>query len=260
FALAAIPASFQESGRLTALFYAERLLEFPLGLIAASLGMAIVPLLAAKESAAGQGLPQKLSAAFSLALLITLPAAFGLAACAPPLVRLLLQHGAFDALAAEHTASVLCACAPVLPAYALSRPLLAACHALGLNRRLSAQAIFTLALSLAGGLICSRLLPGAAGPAAGICLGVWAQAILLWKTVRQRCPVRLNLPLAALSLAGSLGTFAAARTVCRMGEANGFPPLFCLAAAIITGMACYALFLVPAVRQLKNLLALLKKL
>ncbi len=54
----------------------------------------------------------------------------GLAAISLPLVAVVLGHGAFDAQAVSATALALCAYAPGLPAYALSRPLLAACHAL----------------------------------------------------------------------------------------------------------------------------------
>ncbi len=259
FTISAIPVSFQEHGRLTAFFFAERLLEFPLCIVAASLGMAVVPRLAAKDSSAKQNLSQKLHASFSLALMITLPATFGLAACASPLVRLLLQHGAFDARAVECTANVLRACAPILPAYALSRPLLAACHALGLNRNLSAQAMLALALSLLGGLVCSRLLPGAAGPATGICLGVWVQTCLLWKTVQSRCRVCLHFFLTLLFLVGSLGTYAVARAVCQVGAAGGWSPLFCLAVAVLTGVVSYALFLAPAYQHIKQLLTALKK-
>ena len=85
-----------------------------------------------------------------LSLGLNLPAAAGLAALSLPLVAVVLGHGAFDAQAVSATALALCAYAPGLPAYALSRPLLAACHALESGLPLKAAAV-ALAVALAGG-------------------------------------------------------------------------------------------------------------
>ncbi|HEY3432173.1 MAG TPA: murein biosynthesis integral membrane protein MurJ [Rhodocyclaceae bacterium] len=89
-------ASFLESGSVSWLYYADRLMEFPAGLLGAALGTILLPSLS-KTHAAGQ--KEEFSALLDwglrLTLLLTLPAALALAILAVPLLSTLFQHGAF---------------------------------------------------------------------------------------------------------------------------------------------------------------------
>lgn len=91
-------ASFLESGSVSWLYYADRLMEFPAGLLGAALGTILLPSLS-KSHAAGQ--KEEFSALLDwglrLTLLLTLPAALALALLAVPLLSALFQHGAFSA-------------------------------------------------------------------------------------------------------------------------------------------------------------------
>ena len=84
--------------QIAGLYYAERLLELPLGLIGACLGMASLPRLSRlageKDFAAFQ---RDMALALRWATLLSLPAAAGLWAVGPCLVDVLLHHGEFDA-------------------------------------------------------------------------------------------------------------------------------------------------------------------
>jgi len=98
-------ASFLPGGSVSYLFFADRLLEFPLGIFAIAVGMASLPSL---SGLAAQGkleeLKSTLSFTFRLTALISIPAMVGLIALKTPIINLLFQRGLFD-----HTATVLTA-------------------------------------------------------------------------------------------------------------------------------------------------------
>ena len=283
-------ASLLPEGHMASLFYAERLLEFPLGVLGAAVGMAAAPRLA--ELAASEGLsrssrshelpslppsPQanpkhadtcgslspsptspaphstftgEIRRAALLSLGLNLPAAAGLAAISLPLVAVVLGHGAFDAEAVSATALALCAYAPGLPAYALSRPLLAACHALENGLPLKAAAV-ALAVALAGGYALT-LRFGAWGPPLGVSAGLWCNAALLWIGLSRTVSLRLPLRPLAVQLAGTALTFGAAYgTVLWAGHASN---IMQLALAIPAGAAAYAATLLIGDRKLFRLL------
>ena len=207
---AAVLASWLPTGSIAALYYAERILEFPLGLVGTTLGMASLPGLAAL--AAARRIPdmeQEAGDALRIAFCISLPAAAGLLATAEPLVRLLFLRGTFDNQTLAVTTLALCAYAPSLPAYAATRPLLALCNACNCMRLAGTSALIAVPFSFFLGLL---LLPcGVAGPAMAFSLGLWAQAAMLWHGLR-RNGIRLRVSMTALAsyTAGSALVFAAA--------------------------------------------------
>jgi putative peptidoglycan lipid II flippase len=91
-------ASFLPSGSVSWLYYADRLMEFPAGLLGAALGTILLPSLSKAHSSSQ---PQEFSALLDwglrLTILLTLPAALGLAMLGVPLLSTLFQHGAFTA-------------------------------------------------------------------------------------------------------------------------------------------------------------------
>lgn len=103
-------ASFLVSGSVSWLYYADRLMEFPAGLLGAALGTILLPSLAKAHAGAD---PQKFSALLDwglrLTCLLTLPAALALAMLAVPLVATLFMHGAFTATDVLQTRSALVA-------------------------------------------------------------------------------------------------------------------------------------------------------
>lgn len=124
-------ASFLAAGSISALYYADRLVQFPLGVFGAAIGTVALPSLA-RLSASGQMSEFKhtLSASMSLTLFICLPATAGLMALAHPMVVVLFGRGAFTPEAAQATSAALMAYAVGLPAFACVRPLVSAFYAL----------------------------------------------------------------------------------------------------------------------------------
>lgn len=178
------PASLAGEGNMAALYYAERLLELPLGLVGACLGMAALPRLS-RLARAGRWRDFALlrDASLRWAVRLSLPAAAGLAAVSGPLVDCLLGHGAFDANAVRLTALAVLAYVPCLPACAVSRCLLAGCHAAGRRRLTALTGLLTPLLALGTGLLLIRVLDApvrGAGAAAAASFALWVQTALLW--------------------------------------------------------------------------------
>lgn len=91
-------ASFLPHGSVSWLYYADRLMEFPAGLLGAALGTILLPSLSRLHAEArAEEFSDLLDWGLRLTLMLTLPAAVALALLATPLIATLFQHGAFGA-------------------------------------------------------------------------------------------------------------------------------------------------------------------
>ncbi|HRP96544.1 MAG TPA: murein biosynthesis integral membrane protein MurJ [Rhodocyclaceae bacterium] len=89
-------ASFLESGSVSWLYYADRLMEFPAGLLGVALGTILLPSLSRLHaSERHEEFSSMLDWGLRLTLMLTLPAALALALLAVPLIATLFYHGAF---------------------------------------------------------------------------------------------------------------------------------------------------------------------
>jgi putative peptidoglycan lipid II flippase len=101
-------ASFLPSGSVSYLFFADRLMEFPLGIFAIAIGMASLPSLSALVSQGRlEELKETLSFTFRLVSFISIPAMVGLISLKTPIIHLLFQRGHFDSTATVMTARAL---------------------------------------------------------------------------------------------------------------------------------------------------------
>jgi putative peptidoglycan lipid II flippase len=111
-------ATFLVSGSVSWLYYSDRLLEFPLGVFGVALSTVILPNLSRKFARQNpRAFSMTLDWALRLALIITLPAALGLAVLATPILITLFQYQAFDLRDVEMSALSLAAYAAGLPAF-----------------------------------------------------------------------------------------------------------------------------------------------
>src|SRR5436305_1571199 len=200
------------------LYFANRLIELPLGIVGTAMGTVLVPELA---RAIGAGDKAALAAAESrgleLAVGLALPAALGLIVLREPIVRALFEHGAFLAADTAATAQALALLAFGLPAHVLGKALSPAFFARGdtatpLVAALKAFAV-AIILSIVLGQIC-----GIAGIAAGVACGAWSNAFSLVRrgaasfgfsldaAARRRLP---RIAIAALSMGGAVWLAAA---------------------------------------------------
>lgn len=115
-------ASFLAEGSVSCLWYADRLMELPLGIFAISLATVILPSLS--DHAADQDhetFKETFRHGLRLVLLINLPAAVGLMVLSRPIIQVLFEHGSFTHLATIKTADALVAYAVGLPFIAAVR-------------------------------------------------------------------------------------------------------------------------------------------
>ena len=103
-------ASFLQTGSVSWLSYADRLMEFPAALLGVALGTILLPSLS-KTHANGEH--EEFSALLDwglrLTLILTLPAALALALLAVPMLSTLFQHGAFTGIDVLRTQEALVA-------------------------------------------------------------------------------------------------------------------------------------------------------
>ena len=101
-------ASYLPEGSVSYLYYADRLLEFPMGIFAIAVATAVLPVMSEQAARKDWGnLRETLSFALRLVFFVTLPAMIGLIVLRHPILNLLFQRGAFTAHSAEMTAQAL---------------------------------------------------------------------------------------------------------------------------------------------------------
>jgi putative peptidoglycan lipid II flippase len=101
-------ASLLREGSVSWLYYADRLMELPLGVFAIAISTATLPSLA--RQAAGRNMADfkdTLNHSLKLTFFITIPSMAGLIVLGKPIIHLFFQRGAFDAFSTDMTAKAL---------------------------------------------------------------------------------------------------------------------------------------------------------
>jgi putative peptidoglycan lipid II flippase len=130
-ALNTLLASYLPEGSVSFLYYADRLVEFPLGIFAIAVSTAILPSLSRQASQGDhEALKQTMAYGLRLTMFINLPAMVGLIVLAKPLVLLLFARGQFGDASVEATAQALVGYSLGLWAFAAVRSVLPAFYAL----------------------------------------------------------------------------------------------------------------------------------
>jgi putative peptidoglycan lipid II flippase len=144
-----ILASTLPGGSITYLFYADRIMEFPLGIFAIAIGTAALPSFS-KHVAAGQIDELKSSISFSLRLMLflTIPAMVALMALNLPIISVLFQRGAFDAQDAIYTGQALFCYALGLWAFSVLRVFISSFYSLKDSKWPLKAAIITLIVNV----------------------------------------------------------------------------------------------------------------
>jgi putative peptidoglycan lipid II flippase len=125
-------ASMLPSGSISFLYYADRVMEFPLGVFGIALASASLPTMA-RQAAAGdtRGVAETVSFSLRLSLWVAVPATIGLVVLRTPITRILFERGRFTAIDTEATASALAWYAVGLAAFSASRIAAQAFYAIG---------------------------------------------------------------------------------------------------------------------------------
>ena len=150
-------ASQLADGSISYLYYADRLVQFPLGIFAVALGTAVLPTLS-HQAADGNfsGLKETFSEALRLIFFLTLPAMAGLLVLRQSIVIMLFQRGAFDAQTSKLTADALLYYGMGLWAYSAVRVLLPTFYALQNTWAPVQSAVISIGVNIAFGIILMR--------------------------------------------------------------------------------------------------------
>ncbi|MBL8481842.1 MAG: murein biosynthesis integral membrane protein MurJ, partial [Rhodocyclaceae bacterium] len=179
-------ASFLAAGSVSWLYYADRLMEFPSGLLGAALGTILLPSLSKLHAQdRREEFSSLLDWGLRLTLLLTLPAALALAILAVPLLSTLFQHGAFTADDVLQTRSALVAYSAGLSGLILVKVLAPAFYSRQDVRTPVRIALVTLALTQIMNL--AFIVPlKHAGLALSIGIASVLNALLLYRGLRRR--------------------------------------------------------------------------
>src|SRR5882724_9974069 len=230
------------------LYFANRLIELPLGIVGVAMGTVLIPeLTRALQGGNKSAIAHAESRALELAIGLALPATLGLIVLSEPIVRLLFEHGAFTAADAAATAQALVWLALGLPAQVLAKALSPAFFAREDTLAPLRATLKAIVVAIVSSVLLGHFF-GAAGVAAGIALGAWSNALSLIRqgasrfgfsldrAARRRLP---RIAAAALLMGGALWltiTFIA-------HPMHGPAQAVILLLLIIGGIAIYALFL-----------------
>jgi putative peptidoglycan lipid II flippase len=179
-------ASLLPAGTVSYLYYADRVMEFPLGIFGIALASAALPAMS-RQAAAGdtRALAATLNFALRLAVYICIPATIGLLVLRAPITRVLFERGRFTSADTVATAEALSGYAVGLVAFAATRITAQAFYAVGRPGVAVRLGILAVAANVLAALALMRPL-GHAGLAYASSIGAFVNLMTLLWVARRR--------------------------------------------------------------------------
>lgn len=147
-------ASLLPEGSVSYLYYADRLVQFPLGIFAIATATAVLPSLSKQVAEKDfEGLRETFCHAMNFVLFITIPAMAGLVVLREPIVRLLFERGAFDAATVRLTAVALLYYCAGLWAFAAVRIVVSMFYALQDTKTPVKMAVVSIGVNIVMGIV-----------------------------------------------------------------------------------------------------------
>ena len=173
-------------GAVAALYYANRLFQFPLGIVGAALAQASLPLLSAQAlDASPAPLKASLVRLLRMTVCLAIPATVGLALLGDTIVRVLFERGEFTAYSTAITTQALVWYSLGLAAYMGVKILTNTCYALQDTRTPVRTAAVALCLNIGLNLALMRPM-GVGGLALATSLSSACNFALLWRALWRR--------------------------------------------------------------------------
>ena len=181
----------------TLMFYANRLMELPIGVFAIAISTVIYPLLSKHAIERNYaGLAEDFRKGIRLILMINIPAAIGLALLAEPIVRFLFQRHQFTAADTQAMAPLLAFYAVGLPFFSVVSLLVRAFYSLKNTKAPVRVATIDFLINLVLSLLLMRWF-GAAGLVIASTCAIIAQTLLLHRELQRALPGMSLAPLAS---------------------------------------------------------------
>jgi putative peptidoglycan lipid II flippase len=188
-----ILASMLEKGSISMLYYADRIVQLPLGVFGVSLAVASLPavssLLAKKDVS---GAAKAVRETFGLTWFIAVPSSVGLMIIAEPIVDLLFGRGKFGLQEVIVTSWALQAYAAGLPAFCGVRTLVSAFYSLEDTKTPVIAGTVSVAGNIILGIVLMRIW-GLVGLALATSLASWINLFILALRLKTRLPWGLGL-------------------------------------------------------------------
>ena len=173
-------------GSISYLYYADRVMEFPLGVFGIALASASLPVMSRQAATQDRaGLAGTLNFALRLSVYVSVPATIGLVALRGPIVRVLFERGRFGPAETVATADALAWYAVGLAGFAASRIVAQAFYALGEARTAVRWGIVAIAANVAAAIALMGPL-GFAGLAGASSFGAYVNLLALLVVARGR--------------------------------------------------------------------------
>lgn len=260
-------ASLLAEGSVTYLYFADRLVQFPLGLFAIAAATAVLPALSRQAATRDiDGLRKTLANALQLVFFISIPAMAGLIVLREPIVTLLFQRGEFDATATRLTTEALMYYCWGIAAFSAVRIIAAAFFAMQDARTPLRLAIYSIAANLILGVILMKPLAHgglalATSLASMLNLGLLVHALrarlgsLGWRNI-----ARSAVKASAGSLVMGIGVRASADVLIPLENVTFSGLILGVAASVGLGIVIYGITsFVLRSRELNTVLAEIKK-
>lgn len=257
-------ASFQIDGSISYLYFADRLVQFPLGIFGIATATAVLPSLSRQAAARDYtALIDTLAYAMRLVFFITIPAMVGLIVLRESIVALLFQRGAFSAEATRLTANALLYYAVGLWAFAAVRIVVNAFYAMQDARTPVKIALVSIIANCVLGMILMGPM-GHCGLALALSLAMMLYLALLTGALRKRLGILGGKKIAASACKTALCSAIMGGVIWQVSDVLTPPePLSVgalaggLLATIITGLIVYGglsyFFKAPELRTISNI-------
>ena len=181
-------ASLMPVGAISALYYADRIAQLPLGVIGIALGTALLPRLSHLEAAGDdEQIRSAMAGGVRLGLFFALPSMMGAILLAEDIIGGLFGYGAFDAAMITPTAQVLMAYALGVPAFILAKVLQPSFYAADDPKTPLTITLIAVVVNLIGSVTLMQVL-GVVGLALATSIASWfivtSYGVILWRRRR----------------------------------------------------------------------------
>ena len=201
-------ASFLPGGSVSWLYYADRIVEFPLGVFAIAISTAVLPSLSKQASERDNaGFGETLGHAIRLVFFITLPSMAGLLVLGRPIIQVFFERGAFDAITTGMTLKALFFYTLGLWAFSSNRVMVSAFYALQDTKTPVKIAILTMAANFVFSLLLMRPLQHG-GLALSLSLASAMQFFLLLHFLKKKAPLLGLRPIVTSSVKSVMAALA----------------------------------------------------
>ena len=241
-------ASLLPEGSVSYLYYADRLVQFPLGIFAIATATAVLPSLSKQVAEEDfDGLRETFRHAMNFVFFITIPAMVGLIVLREPIVYLLFKRGAFDADTVRLTAVALLYYCAGLWAFSAVRIVVSMFYALQDTKTPVKMAVVSILVNIVMGIVLMGPLKHAGLALATSLASIVNLALLVWALRRKIGMLGWRFIMASagrslgISLVMGAAVWATSAVIIPRGFHSFMQLLLGVAGSIVAGVAVYAL-------------------